>query len=201
MVARNGTDGMRTPHSGHAPPTRGTTSPPWPGAVENPVGFGIGPEGRPAEAMGWASTMELPRFMEGAPRAEETCPPILTVLTGLVDVTARRKAGIDLVCATAYGGAHRTVSAGDMVRMLPEPEEEPSLCPVRRLAVEVGRCAHDHGERIARVRCPVDPGLQTTVPWLDLGHGKPATTRLQTQTVARVCLQQPSPVSATPLVA
>jgi hypothetical protein len=119
--------------------------------VESRVDFVIGPEATPVEAMeqaGAVVTMSLPRFLEGMPGAEKTCADVQAVLTELVDVTARHKAGTDMVCAVAFDGAHVTVSVGDMGRTLPAPEEEPGLYLVRRVASEVGQYAGDLGGRV-----------------------------------------------------
>lgn len=148
---------MTTSHPERALPVHGTPLAPWASAVESRVDFVIGPEATPVEAMkqaGAVVTMSLPRFLGGTPGAEETCAAVQAVLTELVDVTARHRAGIDLVCAIAFDGAHVTVSVGDMGRTLPASEEEPGLYLVRRVASEVGQYAGDHGGRVTWAAVP-----------------------------------------------
>ncbi|MGW2550016.1 hypothetical protein [Streptomyces sp. NPDC001635] len=118
---------------------------------ESSLGFTIGPEASPVEAMEQACAMaalSLPRFLSGLPGADDTCARVQSVLTELVDITARHKAGIDLVGRVAFDGAHITVSVGDMDCPLPAPEEEPGLYLVHRVAHEVGQYAGDMGGRV-----------------------------------------------------
>lgn len=115
------------------------------------ISFSIGPEASPAQAVENANAMvamTLPRFLAGAPRAAETCTAAQAVLTELVDVTARHKAGQDLVGRVAFDGAHVTISIGDMAGPLPAPEEEPGLYLVHRMAEEVGQYAGDMGGKV-----------------------------------------------------
>ncbi|MFI1532156.1 hypothetical protein [Streptomyces griseus] len=120
-------------------------------SVESSVDFTIGPEVTPVAAMERAGAMvgmSLPRFLAGVPGAEETCSAALSVLTELVDLTARYKAGPDLVGRVTWDGHHVTVSVGDMGRPLPAPEEEPGLYLVNRVADDVGQYAGDQGGRV-----------------------------------------------------
>ncbi|MFB6700280.1 hypothetical protein [Streptomyces rubiginosohelvolus] len=120
-------------------------------AVESSVDFTLGPDVTPVEAMERAGAMvelSLPRFLAGVPGAEQTCAAVLSVLTELVDLTARYKAGLDLVGRVVWDGHHVTVSVGDMGRSLPAPEEEPGLYLVNRLAADIGQYAGDHGGRV-----------------------------------------------------
>ncbi|MET8717443.1 hypothetical protein ABZV52_30205 [Streptomyces sp. NPDC004735] len=119
--------------------------------MESCIDFAIGPETSPGEAMERAGAMvalSLPRFLDGVPGAEEICSAAIAVLTELVDVTARHKAGIDLVGRVLWDGSHVTVSVGDMDRPLPAAEEEPGLYLVHRIAVDVGQYAGDMGGRV-----------------------------------------------------
>lgn len=119
--------------------------------VESSITFSIGPETSPVEAMKQAEAtvaMMLPRFLAEVPGAKDVCAAAQAVLVELVDVTARHKAGSDLVGKVAYDGDHVTVSVGDMDCSLPAPEEEPGLYLVHRAAVEVGQYAGDHGGRV-----------------------------------------------------
>ncbi|MEU1592741.1 hypothetical protein ABZ468_07740 [Streptomyces sp. NPDC005708] len=119
--------------------------------AESSLGFTIGPEASPVEAMEQACAMvalSLPRFLEGVPGAGDVCAAVQAVLTELVDVTARHKAGLDLVGRVAFDGAHVMVSVGDMDGPLPAPEVEPGLYLVHRVASEVGQYAGDMGGRI-----------------------------------------------------
>lgn len=106
------------------------------------------------EQAGAMVTMSLPRFLKGTPGAEETCAAVQAVVTELVDVTARHKAGTDLVGSVAFDGSHVTVSVGDMDCELPAPEEEPGLYLVHRVAAEVGQYAGDHGGRVTWAAVP-----------------------------------------------
>ncbi|MCD9903215.1 hypothetical protein LUR56_31180 [Streptomyces sp. MT29] len=119
--------------------------------VLSSLDFTIGPEATPVEAMeraGATAGMALPRFLAGEAHAEQACAAVLSVLTELVDLTARYKAGLDLVGRIAWDGHHVTVSVGDMNRSLPEPEEEPGLYLVQRVADDVGQYAGDLGGRV-----------------------------------------------------
>ncbi|WP_399554048.1 hypothetical protein [Streptomyces anulatus] len=119
--------------------------------VESSVDFTIGPGVTPVEAMERAGAMvelSLPRFLAGVPGAAETCSAVLSVLTELVDLTARYKAGLDLVGRVTWDGHHVIVSVGDMGRPLPAPEEEPGLYLVNRVADDVGQHAGDQGGRV-----------------------------------------------------
>jgi hypothetical protein len=101
------------------------------------------------------AALTLPRFLAGAPRAEEVCALAQAVLTELVDITARHRASLDLVGRIVYDGAHVTVSVGDMARPLPSPEEEPGLYLVHRVAIEVGQHEGDFGGRVTWASVPV----------------------------------------------
>ncbi|MFB8120612.1 hypothetical protein ACFQ6U_13490 [Streptomyces sp. NPDC056465] len=119
--------------------------------VESSVDFAIGPEASPIEAMeraGAMAALSLPTFLAGVAGAEETSGAVQAVLTELVDVTARHKAGLDLVARLVFDGTHVTVSVGDMDCPLPAPEEEPGLYLVHRMASDVGQYAGDNGGRV-----------------------------------------------------
>ncbi|GAA5070374.1 hypothetical protein [Streptomyces similanensis] len=112
--------------------------------------FVIGPHCTPIEAMGQAAgvtSAALPLILEGLADAANVCADVQAVLTELVDITARHRAG-DLVGSITYDGAHVTVSVGDMDCPLPAPEVEPGLYLVRGLATDVGQYAGDHGGRV-----------------------------------------------------
>jgi hypothetical protein len=118
---------------------------------ERSLDFTLGPDVSPLEAMdraGAMATLSLPRFLEGTPRATETCAATQAVLTELVDVTARHKAGPGLIVRLAFDGAHVTVSVGEMDCRLPAAEEEPGLYLVHRVASEVGQYTGDRGGRV-----------------------------------------------------
>lgn len=142
-----------TPHNWPPRPTfpaEGTAAPHLLG-VESTIDFAIGPEATPIEAMeraGAMAALSLPRFLEGVAGAEDTCAAVQAVLTELVDVTARHKAGHDLVARLGFDGAHVTVSVGDMNCLLPAPEDEPGLYLVHRVASDVGQYAGDNGGRV-----------------------------------------------------
>jgi hypothetical protein len=124
---------------------------------ESSIDFTIGPEASPVEAMkraGVMAALSLPRFLEGAPCPTETCAAAQDVLTELVDVTARHKAGPDLIVRLAFDGAHVTVSVGEMNCRLPAAEEEPGLFLVHRFASEVGQYTGDHGGRVTWASVP-----------------------------------------------
>ncbi|MEU5748271.1 hypothetical protein ABZ804_22365 [Streptomyces sp. NPDC047726] len=124
---------------------------PNPLGVESSIDFVIGPEASPIEAMeraGAMAALSLPSFLEGVAGAENTCAAVQAVLTELVDVTARHKAGPDLVARLTFDGAHVTVSVGDINRPLPAPEEEPGLYLVHRVASDTGQYAGDNGGRV-----------------------------------------------------
>ncbi|CAM5234638.1 hypothetical protein [Streptomyces griseomycini] len=115
------------------------------------VHFTIGPEASPTEAVDSISAsaaLVLPRLLHGAPEAAEKHAMVQDVLTELVDITARHKASLDLVVHITYDGEHILVSAGDMDRPLPAPEEEPGLYLVNRIATEISQHAGDNGGRI-----------------------------------------------------
>ncbi|MEE1764451.1 hypothetical protein [Streptomyces sp. SP18BB07] len=119
--------------------------------MESSIDFTIGPEASPAEAMERAGAMvglSLPRFLKGVWGAERACAAAQAVLAELVDVTARHKAGIDLVGRVAFDGLHVTVSVGDMLGPLPDPETEPGLYVVHRLASVVGQYDGYQGGRV-----------------------------------------------------
>lgn len=106
------------------------------------------------EQAGAVVAMALPMFLRDLPHAAETCAAVQAVLTELVDVTARHKAGLDLVGKVTYDGAHVTVTVGDMDCPLPAPEEEPGLYLVHRIASDVGQYAGDHGGRVTWAAVP-----------------------------------------------
>ncbi|MEV8344514.1 hypothetical protein [Streptomyces niveus] len=120
--------------------------------VENSVDFVIGPDVTPIEAMARAdaaAALALPRLLDGASSyGAWTSDSVQAVLQELIDVTARHTAGAGLVTRIAYDGSHVTVSVGEMLGTLPEPEEEPGLYRVYRLASDVGQYVGDHGGRI-----------------------------------------------------
>jgi hypothetical protein len=120
-------------------------------AAASSISFAIGPETSPVEAMERSVAlvaMSLPTFLEGVPGAGLVCADVQAVLTELVDVTARHKAGLDLVGRAVFDGSHVTVSVGEMNRPLPPAQEEPGLYLVHRLADDVGQHAGDHGGRV-----------------------------------------------------
>ncbi|MGW3627617.1 hypothetical protein [Streptomyces sp. NPDC000880] len=117
-------------------------------SMESCIDFTIGPEATPVQAIEQATAMArmtLPMSLQGVPDSAALCSAVESVLTELVDVTARHRASLDLVGKMAYDGSHITVSVGDMGRALPTPEEEPGLYLVRRVADEMGQYAGDHG--------------------------------------------------------
>ncbi|MFI5990322.1 hypothetical protein ACIBAC_00510 [Streptomyces sp. NPDC051362] len=127
--------------------------PPWtlPAAPHSSIDFTIGPETNAVQAVERATAtvnMALPRFLAGAQGSSQTCNNILAVLTELVDLTARYKAGRDLVGSVTWDGQHAMVSVGDMRCPLPAPEEEPGLYLVHRLADRVSQYAGDMGGRV-----------------------------------------------------
>ncbi|MFE1206361.1 hypothetical protein ACFW5V_32260 [Streptomyces sp. NPDC058762] len=119
--------------------------------AESSLTFSIGPDVPPVEAMqqaGAVASMTLPRFLAGKPGADDTGADALAVLTELVDLTARHKAGSSLVGRVSYDGSHITLSVGDMDCPLPTPENEPGLYLVHRVAAEVGQYTGDMGGRV-----------------------------------------------------
>lgn len=113
--------------------------------------FVINREVSPAEAVEQSTLvaeMALPAFFEGRGNAAPLTANVVAVLTELVDVTARHKPDIDLVCRVSFDGQHVTVSVGDMGRTLPPPEEEPGLYLVHRIADQVGQYDGFHGGRV-----------------------------------------------------
>lgn len=85
--------------------------------MESSITFSIGPEVSPTEAMKQADAMAammLPRFLADVPDGKDICAAAQAVLMELVDVTARHKAGSDLVGKVAFDREHVTVSVGDM---------------------------------------------------------------------------------------
>lgn len=135
------------------------------GAISDPLGavapvstldFTIGPEATPTEAMERATAMvalSLPRLLDGAPDGK-ACATVQAVVTELIDVTARHKAGVDLVTRIVFDGAHITVSVGEMNRALPPSEEEPGLYLVHGVASEVGQYEGNHGGRVTWAAVP-----------------------------------------------
>jgi hypothetical protein len=126
--------------------------------VESSVDFVIGPGTSPVDAMQQAAAMvalALPRFLEGAPEADEVCAAAQAVLTELVDVTARHRAGDDLVGRVSFDGLYVTVSVGDMAGALPAPEDEPGLFLVHRLATVVRQHAGTMGGLVTWAAVPV----------------------------------------------
>ncbi|MFE6639507.1 hypothetical protein ACFVFT_38665 [Streptomyces tendae] len=121
------------------------------GAVSS-VHFTLGPEVTPIQAMEKATAAVafiLPSVLEGVRDVSRVCSEVQAVLTELVDVTARNRAGSHVVGNVEYDGQHVTVAVGDMGRPLPAPEEEPGLYVVHRLAAEFGQYAGDHGGRVS----------------------------------------------------
>lgn len=117
----------------------------------NSVHFTLGPHVTAVEAMQQATATAasvLPSLLAGLPDAARVGAEVQAVLTELVDVTARYRAGLDLVVSIECDGQHVTVSAGEMSRPLPPPEEEPGLYLVHRMAVEVGQHEGDLGGRV-----------------------------------------------------
>lgn len=129
-----------------------TNNAPWAGLMAaSCMDFTIGPEATPVQAMARATAMaamSLPSFLADVPGPEQVAARVQAVLTELVDVTARHKAGVDLVGRIAFDGTHVTVSMGEMNIPLPPPIEEPGLYLVHRVAAEVGQYAGDHGGRV-----------------------------------------------------
>ncbi|MEU2968984.1 hypothetical protein ABZ687_28905 [Streptomyces ardesiacus] len=126
------------------------------GAV-NSVHFTLGPKVTPIQAMDKALaavSYVLPRALEGVRDVSRVCSEVQAVLTELVDVTARNRAGSHLVGGIEYDGQHVTVAVGDMDCPLPPPDEEPGLYVVHRLAAEFGQYAGDHGGRVTWAAVP-----------------------------------------------
>lgn len=131
-------------------PTAAAPSP-WPFTVDSSIDFTIGPAATPDQAMKQATAMvrmTLPMFLVDVADVTVVCHAVESVVTELVDVTARHKAGVDLVGKVSFDGSHVTVSVGDMTGPLPTPEQEPGLYAVHRLADEVGQYAGDLGGRV-----------------------------------------------------
>ncbi|MDI3102001.1 hypothetical protein QJ054_33745 [Streptomyces sp. AN-3] len=121
------------------------------------VHFTLGPEVTPVLAMERAAATvahALPSVLDGVRDLERVCSEVQAVLTELVDVTARNRAGVYLVGTVEYDGRHVTVAMGDMNRTLPPPEEEPGLYLVHRLAVDIGQYEGDHGGRVTWAAVP-----------------------------------------------
>ncbi|MFK0294273.1 hypothetical protein ACIQU6_27900 [Streptomyces sp. NPDC090442] len=109
---------------------------------ETSLEFRIGPEHGPTEVLRRArrfAAMVLPALLGSAPEAEPLGEAVLAVLTELVDVTARHRASVDLAGRISYDGSHALVSIGEMNRILPEPQEEPGLYLVHRVAEDLGQ--------------------------------------------------------------
>lgn len=135
----------------HGIPANTATPALWPFAMDSSIDFTIGPAVTPVQAMSQATAMvgmTLPTFLTGLADPTAVCHAVESVLTELVDVTARHKASLDLVGRVAFDGSHVTVSIGDMDGPLPAPEQEPGLYLVHRLADEVGQYAGDLGGRV-----------------------------------------------------
>ncbi|MGY1503002.1 hypothetical protein ACW4TU_41610 [Streptomyces sp. QTS52] len=110
--------------------------------VENSVEFRLGPQYTPIESMRRARgfvTKVLPALLVAAPNAEVVDEAVLSVLTELVDVTARHRASTDLSGRISYDGEHVLITVGEMSRPLPGPHEEPGLFLVHRLADDIGQ--------------------------------------------------------------
>ncbi|OEJ21020.1 hypothetical protein [Streptomyces subrutilus] len=125
--------------------------------MDSAIDFTIGPEVTSVQAMAQATAMirmTLPMFLSDVPEQAEVCRAVESVVTELVDVTARHKAGVDLVGRVAFDGTHVTVSVGDIKGALPAPEQEPGLYLVHRLADEVGQYAGDFGGRVTWAAVP-----------------------------------------------
>lgn len=138
-------------------PTQKIAAPQWPTMMDSCIDFAIGPEASPVEAMeraGAMTSLSLPRLLEETPGATDTLSAVQAVLTELVDVTARHKAGLDLVVRLAFDGAHVTVSVGDMDCPLPAAAEEPGLYLVYGVASEVGQHVGDNGGRVTWAAVP-----------------------------------------------
>ncbi|PNG19427.1 hypothetical protein [Streptomyces cahuitamycinicus] len=118
---------------------------------ESSIGFTIGPEYSPVQAMDAANSvvaMSLPNLLKGVPDAAQACADVHAVLTELVDITTRHRASADLVGKVVFDGFHVTVSVGDMSCSLPTPEVEPGLYLVHGTAQEVGQHDGDAGGRV-----------------------------------------------------
>ncbi|RZU28204.1 hypothetical protein EV284_6370 [Streptomyces sp. BK022] len=125
--------------------------------VEKAASFVIGPEVSPVEAMDQARAVvapQLARFLQGLPDADWVRGDALAVLTELVDVTARYRAGVDLRGRVAFDGSHVTVTVSEMDRALPAPEDEPGLYLVHRAADDIGQYAGDDGGRVTWASIP-----------------------------------------------
>lgn len=145
-----------------ATPHNRTTTPLGHSVVEvlaplSSLDFAIGPEVTPDEAMERATAVTstaLPLFLKGHQRADQISQDVRALMTELVDVTARHKAGLDLVGRISYDGTHVTVTVGDMDGPLPPPEEEPGLYLVHRVASDIGQYAGDHGGQVTWAAVP-----------------------------------------------
>jgi hypothetical protein len=125
---------------------------------ESSVDFVIGPQATPVQAMEQAAAMvalALPRFLEGVPGADQACAAAQAVLTELVDITARHKAGLDLVGRVSFDGMYVTVSVGDMACPLPFAMAEPGLFTVHRIATAVQQHTGTMGGRVTWAAIPV----------------------------------------------
>ncbi|MEU9354961.1 hypothetical protein AB0D65_29200 [Streptomyces griseoloalbus] len=119
--------------------------------------FAISPGAKPTEATRQAAAVTataLPMFLDNTPNAAQIEQDVQAVVLELVDITARHRACNSLIGRVAYDGTHVTVSIGDMDCSLPQPEEEPGLYLVHRVAAEVGQYAGDHGGRVTWAAVP-----------------------------------------------
>ncbi|BCL31017.1 hypothetical protein ACFFS2_03505 [Streptomyces aurantiacus] len=126
--------------------------------VENSIEFRLGPGYAPAQSIRRArgfAIMMLPTLLAGAPNANVVEEVVLTVLTELVDVTARHRASIDLSGRISHDGDHVLITIGEMDQPLPDPEEEPGLFLVRRLTDEIGQYRGDEAGHVTWVSVPV----------------------------------------------
>lgn len=142
-------------------PVETATAALWRLAAASSIGFAMGPETSPVEAMERSVamvSMSLPAFLGGVPDAGRVGADVQAVLAELVDVTARHRAGLDVVGRVVFDGSHVTVSVGEMNRPLPSPYEEPGLFIVHRLADDVGQHAGDHGGRVTWASIHVGAG-------------------------------------------
>ncbi|MCX4976527.1 hypothetical protein [Streptomyces sp. NBC_00620] len=126
--------------------------------VESSIEFRLGPEHTPAQSMrrarGFVARV-LPALLAGAPNANVVGEATLAVLTELVDVTARNRAGIDLSGRVSYDGDHVLITVGEMDQTLPSSGEEPGLYIVHRLTDETGQYRGDEGGYVTWVSVPV----------------------------------------------
>lgn len=117
--------------------------------VENSVEFRIGPGCTPAQSVRRACAFVekvLPALLVATPNDRPLAEAVLSVLTELVDITARHRADIDLGGRVSCDRDHVLITVGEMDRPLPGPHAEPGLFLVHRLVDDIGQyCGEGNG--------------------------------------------------------